>query len=398
LDWPATQVKYVFDISLGKMLQPTPRNSEDVETPYLKSINVQWNGINTEDLSTMWANATEIKGLELKIGDLLVCEGGEVGRASILREEPPCNCIYQNALHRVRSKKSDVRYLKYCLKQASEAGWFDVLCNRATIAHFTVEKFRELRIHFPSSKAQRLIADYLDRETARIDSLMAEKEKMLSLMEEKRFVLISQAVTRGLNPDVPLKSSGLDWLGYIPAHWETKKLKYVASLKSGETITADSISDAGNYPVYGGNGLRGFASAYTHVGDFVLIGRQGALCGNINYASDQFWASEHAIVVSIKGSTNVFWLGELLRFMNLNQYSQSAAQPGISVEIVENLKVPIPSIQEQNQIAAYMKRESDYISIIGKEITKTIALLKERRASLITAAVTGQIPLKEMSV
>lgn len=255
---------------------------------------------------------------------------------------------------------------------------------------------RQHHLPYPEEKTQRLIADYLDREAAHIDALVTEKEKMLALLEEKRAALISRAVTRGLNPDAPLKPSGLDWLGDIPVHWETKRVKHLASLKSGETITADSISDVGNYPVYGGNGFRGFTSEYTHIGDYVLIGRQGALCGNINYASGQFWASEHAVVVAIKENNDVFWLGQLLRFMNLNRYSQSAAQPGISVEVVENLKIPVPPIPEQIQIAAYMKKESDYIDAIREEIAKTTILLKERRAALITAAVTGQISVEEM--
>ncbi|NLX19831.1 MAG: restriction endonuclease subunit S [Desulfobulbus sp.] len=266
----------------------------------------------------------------------------------------------------------------------------------STYEAVSVEDLGNLFISFPDLKTQRLIADYLDRETARIDELVTEKEKMLVLLEEKRAVLISRAVTRGLDPTVPLKPSGLDWLGDIPAHWKTKKLKHIASLKSGETITADSISDTGDYPVYGGNGFRGFTSEYTHVGNHVLIGRQGALCGNINYASGQFWASEHAVVTTTIIDADVFWLGELLRFMNLNQYSQSAAQPGISVEIVENLKIPVPPVVEQAQIAAFMKKESDYIETIRDEISKSTALLKERRATLITAAVTGQIPEKEM--
>lgn len=131
-----------------------------------------------------------------------------------------------------------------------------------------------------------------------------------------------------------------DWLDDIPHHWQRKKLKYVASLKSGDSITSNDIAEAGEYPVFGGNGLRGYTSAYTHCGNYVLIGRQGALCGNINYASGCFWASEHAVVAEIKGQAEVTWLGELLRVMDLNQYSQSAAQPGIAVDVIANLESP----------------------------------------------------------
>src|SRR5690606_9240454 len=93
------------------------------------------------------------------------------------------------------------------------------------------------------------------------------------------------------------KDSGVEWLGSVPVEWQVLKLKRVARLQSGEFITSDAIEDDARYPVYGGNGRRGYTSAYTHEGEYALIGRQGALCGNINYANGKFWASEHAVVV-----------------------------------------------------------------------------------------------------
>ncbi len=173
-----------------------------------------------------------------------------------------------------------------------------------------------------------------------------------------------------------------------PAHWTSQKLKYVASLRSGEGITSDDISDAGEYPVYGGNGVRGYTSSYTHDGTYPLIGRQGALCGNINYASGKFWASEHAVVVSVRRSHVVRWLGEVLRSMNLNQYSQSAAQPGISVEVIENLPIPVPPEPEQEAIAAFLDRETARIDALIAEKERMLALLEEKRATLISRVVT----------
>lgn len=184
----------------------------------------------------------------------------------------------------------------------------------------------------------------------------------------------------------------------IPAHWRWTKIKYVASLKSGESITSDSINEVGEYPVFGGNGVRGFTSAYTHSGKYVLIGRQGALCGNINYALGDFWASEHAVVVNIKGDHDVNWLGELLHSMNLNQYSQSAAQPGIGVEVIANLAIPVPPLNEQRMIADYLKRETTRIDALVAEKEHMLALLDEKRAALISRAVTrglnSNAPLK----
>lgn len=176
--------------------------------------------------------------------------------------------------------------------------------------------------------------------------------------------------------------------GHYPLHWTSQKLKYVASLRSGEGITSDDISDVGEYPVYGGNGGRGYTSSYTHDGAYPLIGRQGALCGNINYASGKFWASEHAVVVSVRRNYVVRWLGEVLRSMNLNQYSQSAAQPGISVEVIENLPILVPPEPEQKVIANYLGRETARIDALMAEKERMLALLEEKRAALISRVVT----------
>lgn len=173
-----------------------------------------------------------------------------------------------------------------------------------------------------------------------------------------------------------------------PAHWTNQKLKYVASLRSGEGITSEEISDTGDYPVFGGNGIRGYTSGFTHDGTYPLIGRQGALCGNINYASGKFWASEHAVVVSVHRGHIVRWLGQVLRSMDLNQYSQSAAQPGISVEVIENLPIPVPPEREQQAIANYLDRETARIDGLIAEKERMLALLEEKRAALISRVVT----------
>lgn len=184
------------------------------------------------------------------------------------------------------------------------------------------------------------------------------------------------------------KDSGVEWLGKVPEHWVIQKLKWFASLQSGDFITSDSIKDDGAYPVYGGNGQRGYSEAFTHSGDYVLIGRQGALCGNINYASGDFWASEHAVVVSPYKKAVTRWLGELLRSMNLNQYSVSAAQPGLAVERIIDLEIPVAPLNEQQAIAAHLDRETARIDALITKKTRFIELLREKRQALITHAVT----------
>jgi len=167
------------------------------------------------------------------------------------------------------------------------------------------------------------------------------------------------------------KDSGVEWLGEIPSDWKVKRVKDISKLKSGDSVTSNQFVDEG-YPVLGGNGFRGFFTNYNLDGYYVLIGRQGALCGNINYAKNKIWASEHAIVVYPLKKIATFWNGELLRVMNLNQYSLSAAQPGLSIEKISRLKIPVPNYDLQIQISNFLDKKTS-------QIDKKIGLLQEKK-------------------
>ena len=173
-----------------------------------------------------------------------------------------------------------------------------------------------------------------------------------------------------------------------PKHWERLKVKYLVSMQSGDAIGSEAIAPAGEYPVYGGNGLRGHTEGFTHEGELILIGRQGALCGNVNYATGKFWATEHAIVATPRTEFITQWLGETLSAMNLNQYSQSAAQPGIAVEVIANLEIAVPPIAEQRIIALKLTKETDRIDLLIEEKKRLIVLLGEKRRALIAQAIT----------
>jgi type I restriction enzyme S subunit len=191
-----------------------------------------------------------------------------------------------------------------------------------------------------------------------------------------------------------MKDSGVEWLGEIPAHWEVKRLKRLVAMGAGSAITSESIEPSGNYPVFGGNGIRGFTDSFTHDGEFPLIGRQGALCGCVNLASGKFWASEHAVVARPAQDVDAFWLADLLAAMSLNSYSQSAAQPGLAVETIAAIHAPAPPVTEQRAIAAFLDRETARIDALVAKVRDAIEHLKELRTALISAAVTGKIDVR----
>ena len=162
------------------------------------------------------------------------------------------------------------------------------------------------------------------------------------------------------------------------------------------------IEEEDKYPVYGGNGLRGYFSKYTNEGEYVLIGRQGALCGNINYASGKFWATEHAVVVYLKPNIDCKWYGEMLRVMNLNQYSVSAAQPGLSVDRIKRLLLPAPPFLEQQAIAHYLDTKTAQIDRKIDLLTQKAQRYEELKRSLINETVTcgldKSVPMKDSGI
>jgi type I restriction enzyme S subunit len=179
-------------------------------------------------------------------------------------------------------------------------------------------------------------------------------------------------------------------------------LKRSIALRSGDAITSDSIEEAGAFPVFGGNGLRGFTDASTHEGTYVLVGRQGALCGNVMVATGAFWASEHALVAHPRHPLDESWLAALLEDMNLGQYSTSAAQPGLSADAIEQLRAPLPPLPEQRAIAGFLDLEVGKIDALVEEQRRLIALLAEKRRAVISHAVTRGLnpaaPLKPSGV
>lgn len=174
-------------------------------------------------------------------------------------------------------------------------------------------------------------------------------------------------------------------LGIIPQEWEVKRLGNICShFKSGESITSKDISENGKYPVYGGNGLRGYSAKYTHDGSYILIGRQGALCGNINYVEGKSYISEHAIAVQT--TEDLSWLRYKLDFWNLNRYSESSAQPGLSVAKLIRYKLSVPPLAEQQKIAEVL---GTWDKAIEKQ-TQLIRKLELRKKGLMQHLLTGK--------
>lgn len=181
----------------------------------------------------------------------------------------------------------------------------------------------------------------------------------------------------------------------IPSTWIWVEIGDIFTLQAGKNITADRIADkqseTHSYPCYGGNGLRGFVSQYNTSGLHALIGRQGALCGNINFADGEFYATEHAVVVDVYAETNTLWAGLFLRALNLNQYATSVAQPGLAVNRIEKVLIPLPPILEQKRIVERIESSYsvlDTIDTLQSQYQDNLATLKSK---IIDAGIQGKL-------
>lgn len=248
-----------------------------------------------------------------------------------------------------------------------------------------VERFE---LSYPKNVSiQKYIANILDI----CDKVIEQTEAVIAKYKAIKQGMLHDLFTRGLDKNGKLRPTPTEApelykeseLGLIPKDWDVKRLNEIATMKSGEEITSQFISNHGNYPVYGGNGLRGFTSSYTHEGDFVLVGRQGALCGNTVRASGKFYASEHAVVVNTFNFIDVDWLFQKLKGMNLNQYSEASAQPGLAVSKILRLFIETPSDNEQKLISKSLLSIDYKISREEKVLNKYILIKRGLMRTLL---------------
>lgn len=336
-----------------------------------------------------WEKYYESPEIMVKAGDVVLVKTASVGKCALVRSLPKETTVNPQFLV-FKNIEANSAFFTYVLQDYVQC-FLDSEKNGSTIPTISQQTIGNFKIMLPPRSEQDAIVRYLDAATSKIDKAIAMQQKMIDLLNERKKIIIQNAVTKGLDENVEMKDSGVEWIGMIPKHWKIIRIKHLAKLQSGSNLTSNEISDTGSYPVYGGNGLRGFYGSYNCEGSYVLIGRQGALCGNINYAEDKFWATEHAVVCYPKKKYNTLWFGEVLRLMDLGQYSLASAQPGLAVERIKGLYMPYPSIEEQNKIALFLKQNIGKIDLYARHCQRQITLLQERKQIIINEVVTGKV-------
>jgi len=396
--WEVRRLKYISSAQLSNV----DKNTVDGEEPIrlCNYVDVYYKDIITAELSLMEATATpaEISKFGLRHGDVLITKDSEAWddiavAAYVEGTHEDILCGYHLAQIRPNPGRVDGKYLFRSFYARGINDQFRVAATGITRYGLSKYWIDNGLFPVPHKDEQNAIAVFLDRETTRIDTLIEKKQRQIELLQEKRTAIISQAVTKGLDPNVKMKDSGIEWLGEIPEHWEVVRFKYVLWLQRGHDLPVTEFQE-GEYPVCGSNGCIGYHSQYTTKGPGVTVGRSGSV-GEVNYIDTDYWAHNTTLYVKIFLRANPRYSFYLLKTLDVQYLSEGTAVGTLNRNYIHDLSIAIPVVAEQRNIAAFLDRETARIDALIGKVRKSINLLREYRIALITAAVTGKIDVRK---
>ncbi|SDX43413.1 restriction endonuclease subunit S [Nitrosomonas oligotropha] len=428
--WEVSFLKYILaNIESGTSVNSTDIPANSNEFGVLKTSCVYSGEFDADENKAIVTSEYDRASCPLQLNSLIVSRMNTpelVGAAGLVKQKRS-NLFLPDRLWQVTFYTAHPAFVHYWTLTASYRSQVQVACTgtSSSMQNLGQDQFRSFILPLPSVQEQFAIVNFLNLETAKIDELIAEQQRLIELLKEKRQAVISHAVTKGLNPDVPMKDSGVEWLGEVPEHWEIKPLKAVSKLYGrigyrGYT-TADIVDEGeGAITLSPSNMADGVVSVlkstyiswakYTespeimiHPEDIVMV-KTGSTFGKVAYVS----LVDHPMTINpqLVLYKNIICFPRFLFFIlntpviqALIEVSNSGSTiPTMSQEAIGNFRFGLPPVTEQKLIVEFVDRELLKLATLNTEAQRTIDLLQERRAALISAAVTGQIDVRELAL
>jgi type I restriction enzyme, S subunit len=394
-----------------------------VDLPYLRVANVQDGHVDLSSVNTVTVALSEVDRYRLQPGDVLMNEGGDndkLGRGAVWQGEI-ADCLHQNHVFAIRPNRHLLPYwLSMFTRTSAARSYFYLYSKQSTnLASISSSNVMSCPLPLPPQEEQRQVLSFLDHEAARIDALVEEKQRLIELLKEKRQAVISHAVTKGLGPDVPMKDSGVEWLGEVPAHWKIKRLKHISSsIKAGpfgSALTKDMYQQEG-YRVYGqeqvipgdfsvgdyyisDESFKSLSQYEVKEGDILIscVGTFGKIAIVPNDAAPGI-INPRLIRLRVHGVADPAYLEVVLKsqpvFEQFSVLSRGGTMDVINAGTLSEIFLPVPTREEQEEILEYVVTEKARIDSLMVQAKNTSELLKERRSALISAAVTGKIDVR----
>lgn len=417
-DWEVKRLKDIADLNPESLRENT---DPELELAYTDIGGVDGLGRIAKAELISFANAPTRARRLIRHGDVIVSTVRTYLRAIAAIRHPVPNSVVSTGFAVVRPHGGvNSNFLAYALS----APYFveRVVANSKGVSFPAIsdKEIATYEIALPSASDQRVIAQFLDRKTAEVDALVAKKERLIELLEEKRAAVVARAVARGLDPNVPLKHSGIDWLGEVPAHWRVKRLWHLTPsdrpIMYGIVLPGPDVKDG--VPIVKGGDIAAerlrldqlnrtaheieerYARSRLLGGDLVYAIR-GSI-GEVAVVPDELRGAnltQDAARVSYSDEVYGRWLLHALRassvFAQLEAGALGATIRGINIRDLKRAAIPVPPPGEQRLIAAFLDRETEELDALLRKIRAAIAHLHELRTALISAAVTGKIDVRE---
>lgn len=361
--------------------------------------------------------------IQLQVGDLLVTKDGTIGKLAYIDELPDKASLNSHLLViRPMGEKYVNRFLYWVLSSTVFQGYYELVSDGSTMNSLSQEKIGEFQFYAPPLPEQHAIARFLDAKCAKLDSIIADLQRQIEILQEYKKSVITQAVTKGLNPDAPMKDSGVEWIGDIPVHWEAKRMKYILAepLQYGANETGDDYDE--NLPRYiritditednylkneGEQSLQfNVAKPYLLSDGDVLFARSGATVGKTFLYTKQFGVAAFAGYL-IKAQTNkskvlprfLFYttLGKGYENWKNTVFSQATIQ-NIGADKYAQLIVTVPPLKEQEHIISYLDIKCTRTDQILLDKKNQLKIMQENKSSLIYEYVTGKKRVKEAAI
>ena len=402
-DWETKRLKYIAQVNPSKSELSGARG--DTEVSFLP-MELVGNGTltleKTKLLGEIGSGFTYFRDSDVLVAK--ITPSFENGKGAIARGLTNGIGFGTTELHVIRTKDAtEPEYLYYLtLTRPFRAIGAALMYGTAGQKRVPDSFVRDFVAPVPSVREQRAIAAFLDRETAKIDKLIAKNERLIELLQEKRIALISRAVTKGLDPTAPMKDSGVEWLGKIPAHWRVERLKSLFDSLDSRRVPLSSEERATlskEYPYYGASGIIDYVEQYLFDEPLILVAEDGANLFSRSsplafVARGKYWVNNHAHILKPHDGLIEFW-SYLLASIIYDPWITGSAQPKLTGDNLGSIALPSPPTQERKTIAAYLDHETSNVDALIARVQELIERLREYRTALISAAVTGKIDVRE---
>ncbi len=395
--WDVKRQRNVVDMLVSNIDKHTVEGQVPVRL--CNYVDVYKNDRITEHLKFMRATASpdEVKRFRLQVGDVLITKDSEMWNdigvpALVEYEASDLVCGYHLAILRPRRGIVHGSFLLRALQSQGVASQYYVSANGVTRYGLSHDTIKSVLVPVPPPDEQLAIARYLDHVDRRIRRVIHAKQKLIALLDEQKQAVIHQAVTRGLDPNVRLKPSGVAWLGEVPEHWEVKQLGRFITLQRGFDITKEQQT-AGSIPVVSSGGISSYHNQATSAGPGVIVGRKGS-AGTVYYVGGVYWAHDTTLWVKEFNSNAPKYVYYVLTNMDLKRFDTGSANPTINRNIVHPELIAFPPPEEQRRIAIVLDHLLEQTDQMIGTLLRQISLLREYRTRLIADVVTGKVDVR----